>query len=534
MALAKAHHLASGTTRAWVTMSHTLGIHSGAAAPTQGLRASRRVSLARATHGLQVTAQAANSPHNHRAVSPSKPRPGSVLAQPKTVTQSDAAAKATATGTTSALSASGSDQSARGRSSVTFSNAAVNSAGFQRTSWYGAVDNRSAVGTSSLVQDGAITPGRRNLRAIRPITRKAGGSSAGADQGSSTPAANPKIPPPAAKPTAEASPAGELRLPRESATGDVKPARDAAEAHGEVDPKKKSSLTRLLRTPLSGGVLNSMKDADLPSVAVAARNLMELADYADLSTIMSNMNHRRTGYPFASTVDFATDADGFPIFCLTPLAMHTRNLAYNSRASLTVKMNGWGGLANARVTIFGDVHRLPDEYQGAANEVFKAKYEARKEEVDLEDRWGDYTFYRMNNIIDVYFVGGFGTLNWVNLDEYKNAKPDNIVTPSEGSSVLDTLAELNTRYGVKLATSGAVDDSIGPNESVLSEKAKVDDVWIISIDKRGVDVRVRVDGLSQVRRLQFQGCVETFNDACDAIEALIAGTVWGGGPCEDD
>ena len=65
-----------------------------------------------------------------------------------------------------------------------------------------------------------------------------------------------------------------------------------------------------------------MKDADLPSVAVAARNLMELADYADLSTIMSNMNHRRTGYPFASTVDFATDADGYPIFCLTPLAMH--------------------------------------------------------------------------------------------------------------------------------------------------------------------------------------------------------------------
>ena len=114
-------------------------------------------------------------------------------------------------------------------------------------------------------------------------------------------------------------------------------------------------------------------------------------------------------------MDFATDADGYPIFCLTPLAMHTRNLAYNSRASLTVKMNGWGGLANARVTIFGDVHRLPDEYQGAANEVFKAKYEARKEEVDLEDRWGDYTFYRMNNIIDVYFVGGFGTLNWVNL-----------------------------------------------------------------------------------------------------------------------
>jgi hypothetical protein len=44
--------------------------------------------------------------------------------------------------------------------------------------------------------------------------------------------------------------------------------------------------------------------------SVLCRYFTELADYADLSTIMSDMNHRRAGYPFASTVDFATDADG--------------------------------------------------------------------------------------------------------------------------------------------------------------------------------------------------------------------------------
>jgi len=281
--------------------------------------------------------------------------------------------------------------------------------------------------------------------------------------------------------------------------------------------------------------LNSMKDADLPSVAVAARNLMELADYADLSTIMSNMNHRRSGYPFASTVDFATDNDGYPVFCLTPLAMHTRNLAYNSRASLTVKMNGWGGLANARVTIFGDVHRLPAEYQASANEIFKAKYAARKEASDLEDRWGDYTFYRMNNVIDVYFVGGFGTLNWVDLKEYRDAVPDKIVTPGAGHSVLDTLSELNTKYGAKLAKSGAVlGNSIGPNEAAGDfDAVRVDDLWIISIDKRGIDVRVRLDGVSQVRRINFMGCVETFQDACEALDAIVAGKVWEGGNCEE-
>ena len=111
---------------------------------------------------------------------------------------------------------------------------------------------------------------------------------------------------------------------------------------------------------------------------------------------------------------------------------------------MTVKMNGWGGLANARVTIFGDVHRLPAEYQASANEIFKAKYAARKEASDLEDRWGDYIALPMNNVIDVYFVGGFGTLNWVDLKEYRDAAPDKIVTPGAGHSVLDTLSELNT------------------------------------------------------------------------------------------
>ena len=33
------------------------------------------------------------------------------------------------------------------------------------------------------------------------------------------------------------------------------------------------------------------------------------------------------------------------------------------RCSLVVQMPGWTGLANARVTIFGDVYQLPAEMQ---------------------------------------------------------------------------------------------------------------------------------------------------------------------------
>jgi hypothetical protein len=29
------------------------------------------------------------------------------------------------------------------------------------------------------------------------------------------------------------------------------------------------------------------------------------------------------------------------------------------------------------------------------------------------------------------------------------------------------------------------------------------------------------------------GCVETFQDACEALDAIVAGKVWEGGNCEE-
>lgn len=74
-------------------------------------------------------------------------------------------------------------------------------------------------------------------------------------------------------------------------------------------------------------------------------------------------HRRRAGYPFGTLVDFASDGGGLPIFCLSPLAIHARNLIEDPRCSLVVQMPGWTGLANARVTIFGDTYQLPPDMQ---------------------------------------------------------------------------------------------------------------------------------------------------------------------------
>ena len=62
---------------------------------------------------------------------------------------------------------------------------------------------------------------------------------------------------------------------------------------------------------------------------------------------MSNMHHRRAGYPFGTLVDFAADEAGYPIFCLSPLAIHTRNIMEDPRCSLVVQMPGWTGALGA-------------------------------------------------------------------------------------------------------------------------------------------------------------------------------------------
>lgn len=80
------------------------------------------------------------------------------------------------------------------------------------------------------------------------------------------------------------------------------------------------------------------------------------------------------------------------------------------------------------------------------NEIFKFKYYARKEVIDMEDRWGDYTYYCMNCIVDVYFVGGFGMLNWIKFDEYCLMFFDMIVIVVYGKSVIEILGEFNTRF----------------------------------------------------------------------------------------
>ena len=281
----------------------------------------------------------------------------------------------------------------------------------------------------------------------------------------------------------------------------------------------------LHRTPLSGGVQSATAKHDLPRPAVAVRNLMEQARYAHLCTLMSRMHHRRAGYPFGSLVDFATEfTTGAPLLALSPLAIHTRNALADPRSNLVVQMPGWSGLANARVTVFGDLTQLtsPDDVSAAAD-AMALKHSPGS---GVGGTWDDggtrmmrlpsnFLYFRMSHVTDIYFVGGFGTVQWVDVAEYAAARPDAICTRdgTTGTSPERTLAALNAAFKRDVAT------------RLL---ASADEALLVSIDRTGVDCRVRRGGDVSVERLRFGSPVETPQQAHEALDILLQAGSSGG------
>jgi len=100
------------------------------------------------------------------------------------------------------------------------------------------------------------------------------------------------------------------------------------------------------------------------------------------------------------------------------MAMHTQNLQADPRASLLITQEDAGGdpLGASRVTLLGNVLPARD---AEARKVYLARHANSKYWVDFED----FSFYCMD-VVDVYYVGGFGVMGWVSADEYGRSQPD--------------------------------------------------------------------------------------------------------------
>src|SRR5262249_22958648 len=117
---------------------------------------------------------------------------------------------------------------------------------------------------------------------------------------------------------------------------------------------------------------------------LAAKKLLREGRSGALATLLPG-----TGDPYCSLVNVATAVDGAPIFLLSNLALHTKNILNDERASLMLDERKEGDpLEGARVMLMGKCAKTGSSAAGA--------YLRRHPDAELFAGFGDFAFYRMD------------------------------------------------------------------------------------------------------------------------------------------
>jgi putative heme iron utilization protein len=131
----------------------------------------------------------------------------------------------------------------------------------------------------------------------------------------------------------------------------------------------------------------------------ATRLLVRCALKASLATL-----DRSSGHPYASLVAIATDVDATPLLLISKLALHTQNLAADSRASLLIDGTDAVGdpLAGGRVTLIG-------EARPTRRATARERYLARQPHAAGYADFPDFAFYELTPE-RAHYIGGFGRI----------------------------------------------------------------------------------------------------------------------------
>jgi putative heme iron utilization protein len=235
-----------------------------------------------------------------------------------------------------------------------------------------------------------------------------------------------------------------------------------------------------------------------PSHAERIRTLISLASVATLSTL----SRKHPGFPFGSLMPFALDSAGRPIFLISNMAMHTQNLKADPRCSLFVGQAGADGdpLGAARATLIGNAEPVPDPDLAAVREKYLARHENSRYWVDF----ADFSFFRLWPI-DLYYVGGFGVMGWVEARDYEHAVPDPLAEVAP-----DILAHMNAEHVDSMIVLARAHARLEATEATMT-----------SVDRMGFYLRLKTNEGIKGARINFPREVATPQETREALVEMV-------------
>lgn len=238
-----------------------------------------------------------------------------------------------------------------------------------------------------------------------------------------------------------------------------------------------------------------------PSFAERARTLVHLGRVGSLSTL----SRKQPGFPFGSVMPYGLDEKGRPIFLISTMAMHTQNLKADARASLLVTQDAADGdpLGASRVTLVGNAEVVPKDEVAAVRALYLARQPNSKYWVDFDD----FSFYRLD-VIDIYYVGGFGVMGWVAASEYVASQPDPLADSMD--AIIQHMNADHKDAMVLLARTLAHIDA--------------EDATMTSVDRLGFNVRLKTQEGMRGARLAFLREVTTSDETRKVLVEMVRAT----------
>jgi putative heme iron utilization protein len=236
-----------------------------------------------------------------------------------------------------------------------------------------------------------------------------------------------------------------------------------------------------------------------PTFAERVRTLLYLGRIGTLSTL----SRKQHGFPFGSVMPYGLDENGRPVFLISSMAMHTQNLQADPRSSLLVTQPDASGdpLGASRVTLLGNVLPIPKPEVVEARKLYLARYANSKNWVDFED----FSFYRMD-VVDVYYVGGFGVMGWVSASDYYTGQPDPLADVAA-----DIIQHMNSDHGEALTLLARAFAGIESQEAAMT-----------SVDRLGFQVRLRTLDGPRGARIGFSREVRSPAEARSVLIEMVA------------
>ncbi|MBS0369721.1 MAG: pyridoxamine 5'-phosphate oxidase family protein [Proteobacteria bacterium] len=115
------------------------------------------------------------------------------------------------------------------------------------------------------------------------------------------------------------------------------------------------------------------------------------------------------GYPYVTLLPYVLDGECRPLFLLSGLAEHTRNVLSDPRVSLLVADGGVGPLRQARMTLLGRLEMLE------LDEAERSRFLRYSPESADYLALGDFRFYRLDPL-KARFIAGFGRMGWSDVE----------------------------------------------------------------------------------------------------------------------